>query len=452
MPSTEESGSTANSASAKAGKASKEKDAKVAGKSKEKEKEREERDRKERDRKKETKETKESVNGKEGTKDARSKDKVKEKEVVREKAKEKDKDKSDKPKAREREETKEAKAKDVKESKEKDRKRDKRSQEEEEEEEPRKRDGSNRRTKERSRKRRDPSSASQDSRSRDRRKRREKERYRERDRERDRDRARDRDREHDRDRSRSRDAGPSRTAKDVKAPASTPSAATAPARPAPPAKTAADLAQEKAEFEAFCQAQAAMAERASAPAPANDPLSGSMVLALGNFGGRAAGQGAPGQNDQISLFCRASGVDQRAEISLRGLPVHLAAEIMAQGPILGVNSSAVLMARIHKAEQMSRTRNLSLGNTAAVQAAHASGDLVTAFIAQYGVDASAEGALRALPMEAQRQVIGEGPLRGLNASALLMSRIRRVQGSLSAAAHPMRHGGMNPHLSGKIAL
>eukprot|EP00435_Cladocopium_sp_Y103_P065216 s218_g27.t1 len=123
----------------------------------------------------------------------------------------------------------------------------------------------------------------------------------------------------------------------------------------------------------YTSAQAAMAERAAAPAPANDPLSGSMVLALGNFGGRAAGQGAPGQNDQISLFCRASGVDQRAEISLRGLPVHLAAEIMAQGPILGVNSSAVLMARIHKAEQMSRTRNLSLGNTAAVQAAHASG-------------------------------------------------------------------------------
>ena len=59
------------------------------------------------------------MNGKEGTKDARSKDKVKEKEVVREKAKETDKDTSDKPKAREREETKEAKAKDVKESKEK---------------------------------------------------------------------------------------------------------------------------------------------------------------------------------------------------------------------------------------------------------------------------------------------------------------------------------------------
>ena len=55
-------------------------------------------------------------------------------------------------------------------------------------------------------------------------------------------------------------------------------------------------------------------------------------------------------------------MDQRAEISLRGLPVHLAADIMAQGcghkscikvlaarPILGLNSSAVLMARIHKA-------------------------------------------------------------------------------------------------------
>ncbi|CAK9061992.1 unnamed protein product [Durusdinium trenchii] len=122
-------------------------------------------------------------------------------------------------------------------------------------------------------------------------------------------------------------------------------------------------------------------------------------------------------------------------------------------PILGVNSSAVLMARIHKAEQMSRTRNLSLGNTAAVQAAHASGDVVTAFIMQYGVDASAEGALRALPIDAQRQVIGEGPLRGLNASALLMSRIRRVQGSLAAsAAHPMGPGGMNPPMSAKIAL
>ena len=35
------------------------------------------------------------------------------------------------------------------------------------------------------------------------------------------------------------------------------------------------------------------------------------------------------------------------------IQVHLAAEIMAAGPILGVNSSAVLMARIHKAEQMS---------------------------------------------------------------------------------------------------
>ncbi|OLP81674.1 hypothetical protein AK812_SmicGene37752 [Symbiodinium microadriaticum] len=121
------------------------------------------------------------------------------------------------------------------------------------------------------------------------------------------------------------------------------------------------------------QAQAMMQERAVVPTA--DPTKPSPVLALGNFGGRAAGQGAPGQNDQISLFCRASGVDQRAEISLRGLPVHLAAEIMAGGPLLGVNSSSVLMARIHQAEALSRTKNLSLGNTAAVQAAQASGYL-----------------------------------------------------------------------------
>ncbi|CAE7215974.1 yfkN [Symbiodinium necroappetens] len=80
-------------------------------------------------------------------------------------------------------------------------------------------------------------------------------------------------------------------------------------------------------------------------------------------------------------------------------------------------------------------------------------DLVSAFIAQYGVDASAEGALRNLPADAQRQVIGEGPLRGLNASALLMSRIRRVQGSLAAVtSHPMGPGGMNPPMPAKSGV
>jgi len=341
------------------------------------------------------------VNGKDG-KDGAEKKREKAKEGLKEKVKQREKDKER--------------------SKEKERTKDKPS-------ESRRKDKKER---DKSRKRRDSSSDSDYSRSRSRSKSRRQKKE------------KDRHRVSGEQASRSRDAAEAR----VKTLALRPPVV----KPAmAPAKSAADVAREKAEFEEFCKAQAMMQARALVPAA--DPAKPSPVLALGNFGGRAAGQGAPGQNDQISLFCRASGVDQRAEISLRGLPVHLAAEIMAGGPLLGVNSSSVLMARIHQAEALSRTKNLSLGNTAAVQAAQASGDLVSAFIAQYGVDASAEGALRNLPADAQRQVIGEGPLRGLNASALLMSRIRRVQGSLAAVtSHPMGPGGMNPPMPAKSGV
>lgn len=168
------------------------------------------------------------------------------------------------------------------------------------------------------------------------------------------------------------------------------------------------------------------------PAPAFSP-----VAALGNFGGRAAGVGAPGANDAIGAFCRASAVDQRAEIALRGLPPHLAAEVVAQGPILGVNSSAILMVRVHKVEQQHMQPKLALPRPGSLAAA-AAGDPIAAFISAYGVDASAESALRSLPPELQRQVISDGPLRGLNASALLMSRVRRVQsGTLAGGGMPM---------------
>mmetsp|Transcript_87868 Transcript_87868/g.273093 ORF Transcript_87868/g.273093 Transcript_87868/m.273093 type:complete len:256 (+) Transcript_87868:433-1200(+) len=153
----------------------------------------------------------------------------------------------------------------------------------------------------------------------------------------------------------------------------------------------------------------------------------SPVAALGNFGGRAAGIGAPGANDAIGAFCRASAVDQRAEIALRGLPPHLANEVVAQGPILGVNSSAILMVRVHKAEQQNMQPKMALPRPGYMPVVNPS-DPISAFIAAYGVDSSAESALRALPPELQSQVISDGPLRGMNASALLMSRIRRVQG------------------------
>lgn len=60
-------------------------------------------------------------------------------------------------------------------------------------------------------------------------------------------------------------------------------------------------------------------------------------------------------------------------------------------------------------------------------AAAQAGDPVAIFIAQYGCDYSSEQALKALPIEKQCKVLNEGPLRGTNASAVLMSRIRRAQ-------------------------
>mmetsp|Transcript_49860 Transcript_49860/g.115802 ORF Transcript_49860/g.115802 Transcript_49860/m.115802 type:complete len:573 (-) Transcript_49860:75-1793(-) len=140
----------------------------------------------------------------------------------------------------------------------------------------------------------------------------------------------------------------------------------------------------------------------------------SPVAALGNFGGRAAGIGYLGANDAIGAFCRASGVDQRAEIALRGLPPHLAAEVVAQGPIFGVNASAILMVRVHKAEQQNMVPKLALPRPGAPALWSSTpgyehfGDPNAAFMSAYGVDSSvgkAASALRALPPELEQQAI-----------------------------------------------
>ncbi|CAK0794846.1 unnamed protein product [Prorocentrum cordatum] len=203
-----------------------------------------------------------------------------------------------------------------------------------------------------------------------------------------------------------------------------------------------------------------------APGAGGAPPPISPVLALGNFGGRAAGIGVPGQDDAVTAYCRASNIDQRAEMCLRSLPVHLAAEVpipknpnlelpiqvMQQGPILGANASAILMV-----------------NPADLITAQLSGDPVQLFIIQghgrfarpeggvlgagarhscppprsgtgdasreanrpwiqNGIDMAAARSLRALSPNQQHEVMNDGSLQGMNPSALLMSRIRRVQG------------------------
>eukprot|EP00927_Polykrikos_kofoidii_P078906 TRINITY_DN75703_c0_g1_i1.p1 TRINITY_DN75703_c0_g1~~TRINITY_DN75703_c0_g1_i1.p1 ORF type:complete len:284 (-),score=32.42 TRINITY_DN75703_c0_g1_i1:171-1022(-) len=67
-------------------------------------------------------------------------------------------------------------------------------------------------------------------------------------------------------------------------------------------------------------------------------------------------------------------------------------------------------------------------------AAAAAGDPIAIFVAQHGADYSAERALRALPVDLQCRVLNEGPLRATNPSAVLMSRVRRVQSAAAAGS------------------
>mmetsp|Transcript_77347 Transcript_77347/g.128230 ORF Transcript_77347/g.128230 Transcript_77347/m.128230 type:complete len:105 (+) Transcript_77347:2-316(+) len=90
------------------------------------------------------------------------------------------------------------------------------------------------------------------------------------------------------------------------------------------------------------------------------------------------------------------------------------------------------MVRIHRAEQQKMAQPGPVVRPDTLAAALA-GDPIAAYVAQYGVDQSAESTLRLLSPELQCAVMNDGPLRGTNTSAMLMSRIRRYQ-----------HGGGRP--------
>lgn len=161
------------------------------------------------------------------------------------------------------------------------------------------------------------------------------------------------------------------------------------------------------------------------------------ALSQANVGGSAVQvfRGAPGgfaPRDAIRTFCTASGVDQSAELSLRALPAHAQQMVMADGPAVGFNPSAILMARVRKAEQamaglaLMAARSSPRPRPETVVAA-AMGDPVAIFITQHAVDFSAENALRSLPVALQCRVLNEGPLRAANPSAVLMSRIHKAQ-------------------------
>merc|ERR1719263_844679 len=128
--------------------------------------------------------------------------------------------------------------------------------------------------------------------------------------------------------------------------------------------------------------------------------------------------------------------------------MHVQQQIISEGPLHGPNGSAVLMARVRKAEQRlskpggvdvplaAPVSQASMAATLTMQAMGqgperrprpetlalaARGDPIAIFVTQNGIDYSAETALRSLPINQQCKVLNEGPLRGTNASRVLMA-------------------------------
>lgn len=155
------------------------------------------------------------------------------------------------------------------------------------------------------------------------------------------------------------------------------------------------------------------------------------VAPPGSIAATAAAIAQLGAQDAVGAFCRASGVDQNSELALRALPPQLQQVVVAEGAIMGMNPSAILIARIRKVETAvpigSVTPPPGYRPRPETVAAAAAGDPVAIFCTQHGVDYSAENALRALPVELQCRVLNEGPLRAQNPSAVLMSRVRKSQ-------------------------
>lgn len=120
-------------------------------------------------------------------------------------------------------------------------------------------------------------------------------------------------------------------------------------------------------------------------------------------------------NFHLAAFLAHNFVDAVAEDALRRLPIEAQRAVVASGPLLSMDRSQELLARI---------RELACRGREGVD----SSDLVGQFASENAIDASAEAALRSLNLDLQQRVLMEGPVRGTkNPSAVLMSRIKRAR-------------------------
>merc|ERR1712232_370627 len=98
--------------------------------------------------------------------------------------------------------------------------------------------------------------------------------------------------------------------------------------------------------------------------------------------------------------------------------------VVAEGALTGANKSAVLVSRIRRIVNQPGGMPLS-------QALTGSEDELTRFIISNSLDAGAESVLRQQTPKIQQRVLDEGAIvGGNNKSAILISRIRRIQKDL----------------------
>jgi len=170
-------------------------------------------------------------------------------------------------------------------------------------------------------------------------------------------------------------------------------------------------------------------------------MPGGMGMAPGQMGMQCMPGGASGSMSRVDIFCQENGLDPSAQKTLREQPLDTQERVVSEGFLTGNNKSAVLMSRI---------RRIASGGappaevTAAVAARASQGmgsagggfggggyeDNIARFARENNIDSGAEKVLREQRSAVQQLVLDEGNISGGNRSAILISRIRRIERTL----------------------
>jgi len=147
--------------------------------------------------------------------------------------------------------------------------------------------------------------------------------------------------------------------------------------------------------------------------------------------------------DQIAAFCKANGVDSRAEETLRRADTRVAYMVIEKGVSGARNPSSALLARLREAEayvgaEPARARDRDSGSDRKRSRLM---DDVEAFIRSSGVDELAGDSLRRCSSDVQEMVLEKGVSGARNPSSALLARIRDLQAADGRGSGGDRRGG-----------